>query len=426
MEYLLFIATDTEPDTSPRRRSGHLRLGRRGRAPRHPAARRCPPSAGGRDDGPGPGRPGPGHGRPVHGVEGVDRRLRPPRVRGPRPGDRLREPPPDGSPRAHRDPAGAGARRVSPAADAVADAHRSDWARIVAGLIRMTGDWALAEDATSDAFATALVRWEADGTPPNPGAWLALTARNRAIDLLRRAANERAKLAVAALDDDVAARRGRSAAADLHLLPSRAGPPRPGRADVADRRRTRGRGHRPRLPRLGAHDGAAPGAGPAQDRQRRHPLPGPVPRAARAAAGRGARRRLPRLQPGLLGGGRHGVGVDGDRPRTAAGRPHADRVRGAWAARAADLAALPPRRPPRARRRALDDRGAGSPAVAAIRDRTSRPGAPSRPRPGSVRPPGGHRRGPRDGTDRGADAVGPRRGPATTSCSRSRRRRSSS
>lgn len=94
---------------------------------------------------------------------------------------------------------------MSSAADAVAGAHRSDWARIVAGLIRMTGEWALAEDAASDAFATALVRWEADGTPPNPAAWLALTARNRAIDLLRRAANERTKLAVAALGDDTAA-----------------------------------------------------------------------------------------------------------------------------------------------------------------------------------------------------------------------------
>ena len=94
---------------------------------------------------------------------------------------------------------------MSSAAEAIAEAHRSDWARIVAGLIRMTGDWALAEDATGDAFATALVRWEADGTPPNPAAWLAVTARNRAIDLLRRAANERTKLAVAALGDDAAA-----------------------------------------------------------------------------------------------------------------------------------------------------------------------------------------------------------------------------
>jgi RNA polymerase sigma-70 factor (ECF subfamily) len=93
---------------------------------------------------------------------------------------------------------------VTPAAEAVARAHRSEWARIVAGLIRLTGDWALAEDATSDAFATALVRWEADGTPPNPPAWLALTARNRAIDLLRRAANERSKLAAVAVADEEA------------------------------------------------------------------------------------------------------------------------------------------------------------------------------------------------------------------------------
>jgi len=91
---------------------------------------------------------------------------------------------------------------VTSAAEAVARAHRSDWARIVAGLIRLTGDWALAEDATSDAFATALVRWEADGTPPRPAAWLALAARNRAIDLLRRAANERTKLVAAAGGDE--------------------------------------------------------------------------------------------------------------------------------------------------------------------------------------------------------------------------------
>jgi RNA polymerase sigma-70 factor (ECF subfamily) len=69
--------------------------------------------------------------------------------------------------------------------------------------IRIRGD-ALQprEDATSDAFATALVRWEADGPPPNPAAWLALTARNRAIDLLRRAATERSKLVVSAVADE--------------------------------------------------------------------------------------------------------------------------------------------------------------------------------------------------------------------------------
>ena len=87
---------------------------------------------------------------------------------------------------------------MTSASDAVARAHRSDWARIVAGLIRVTGDWALAEDATSDAFATALVRWETDGVPMNPSAWLTTTGRHRAIDVLRRATSERAKLAALA------------------------------------------------------------------------------------------------------------------------------------------------------------------------------------------------------------------------------------
>ncbi|MEP7178968.1 MAG: DUF6596 domain-containing protein [Pseudonocardiales bacterium] len=88
---------------------------------------------------------------------------------------------------------------MTSASDAVADAHKSDWARIVAGLIRLTRDWTLAEDAASDAFATALQRWEAEGIPPNPPAWLATTARHRAIDLLRRSASERAKLTEVAI-----------------------------------------------------------------------------------------------------------------------------------------------------------------------------------------------------------------------------------
>jgi RNA polymerase sigma-70 factor (ECF subfamily) len=76
---------------------------------------------------------------------------------------------------------------------AVADASRSDWGRIVGALIRMTGDWTLAEDATQDAFATALVRWPVDGVPNKPAAWLMTTARNRAIDRLRSAASDRAR-----------------------------------------------------------------------------------------------------------------------------------------------------------------------------------------------------------------------------------------
>jgi RNA polymerase sigma-70 factor (ECF subfamily) len=57
----------------------------------------------------------------------------------------------------------------------------------------LTGDWALAEDATQDALATALVRWPVDGIPEKPAAWLMTTARNRAIDRLRSAASERAR-----------------------------------------------------------------------------------------------------------------------------------------------------------------------------------------------------------------------------------------
>jgi RNA polymerase sigma-70 factor (ECF subfamily) len=82
---------------------------------------------------------------------------------------------------------------VTGAAEIVTAVSRSDWGRIVGGLIRLTGDWTLAEDATQDAFATALVRWPVDGIPDNPAAWLTTTARNRAIDRLRSAASERAR-----------------------------------------------------------------------------------------------------------------------------------------------------------------------------------------------------------------------------------------
>ena len=63
---------------------------------------------------------------------------------------------------------------------------RDEWGRVVASLIGFLGDFDLAEEAAQDAFATAAERWPRDGTPPNPGAWLTVTARNRAIDRLRR------------------------------------------------------------------------------------------------------------------------------------------------------------------------------------------------------------------------------------------------
>ena len=77
---------------------------------------------------------------------------------------------------------------------AVVAAFRSDWGRVVATLIRTTGDWDLAEECAQDAFARALERWPRDGIPRTPGAWLTTTARNRALDRLRRASTGAQKL----------------------------------------------------------------------------------------------------------------------------------------------------------------------------------------------------------------------------------------
>ena len=63
---------------------------------------------------------------------------------------------------------------------------REEWGRAVSILTRVLGDLTLAEDAVQDAFAIALERWPRDGTPGNPGAWIVTTARNRAIDRIRR------------------------------------------------------------------------------------------------------------------------------------------------------------------------------------------------------------------------------------------------
>lgn len=85
--------------------------------------------------------------------------------------------------------------------DAVARAHQENWGRIVATLIRVTGDWTLAEDCAQDALAAALERWPRDGVPSNPGGWLMTVARNRALDVLRRAAVEQRKLREAAMEE---------------------------------------------------------------------------------------------------------------------------------------------------------------------------------------------------------------------------------
>jgi RNA polymerase sigma-70 factor (ECF subfamily) len=69
---------------------------------------------------------------------------------------------------------------------AISDAFQQEWGRIVATVIRLTGDWDLAEECAQDAFTKAAERWSRDGIPRRPGAWLTTVARNRALDRVRR------------------------------------------------------------------------------------------------------------------------------------------------------------------------------------------------------------------------------------------------
>jgi RNA polymerase sigma-70 factor (ECF subfamily) len=84
------------------------------------------------------------------------------------------------------------------AGSVVAATFREQYGRIVAALIRLTGDWDLAEECAQDAFAEALRTWPESGVPQRPGAWLTTVARNRAYDRLRRATTEKAKLQLVA------------------------------------------------------------------------------------------------------------------------------------------------------------------------------------------------------------------------------------
>jgi RNA polymerase sigma-70 factor, ECF subfamily len=72
-------------------------------------------------------------------------------------------------------------------ADAAVDAvYRSDWGRIVATLIRLVGDFEMAEEAAQEAFAAALEQWRRAGVPTSPRTWIIQTARHKAIDRIRR------------------------------------------------------------------------------------------------------------------------------------------------------------------------------------------------------------------------------------------------
>lgn len=106
--------------------------------------------------------------------------------------------------------------RVDPAvAEAVADAHRSEWAYVLAATVRVTRDLDLAEECVQDAYTKALVKWGPTSTPANPGAWLTTVARRRALDLARRGATARRALPLLIEDEVVAAPDAR----DEELIP---------------------------------------------------------------------------------------------------------------------------------------------------------------------------------------------------------------
>ena len=82
------------------------------------------------------------------------------------------------------------------AAIAVERVYRAEWGRIVATLIRLLGDFDLAEECAQEAFTVAVDQWEEGGVPENPRAWIIQTARNKAIDRIRRQGRYAEKLAL--------------------------------------------------------------------------------------------------------------------------------------------------------------------------------------------------------------------------------------
>lgn len=84
---------------------------------------------------------------------------------------------------------------MMPQANSAVDAvYRSDWGRIVATLIRLVGDFDVAEEAAQEAFTAAVDQWRTDGVPDFPRAWIIQTARHKAIDRIRRRARLAEKL----------------------------------------------------------------------------------------------------------------------------------------------------------------------------------------------------------------------------------------
>ena len=86
--------------------------------------------------------------------------------------------------------------------DAISRVFREEYGRVVAGLVRLHGDIDLAEESVQEAFVVATQRWPETGVPPNPGGWITVTARNRALDRLRRESTRAQREQRATMTDD--------------------------------------------------------------------------------------------------------------------------------------------------------------------------------------------------------------------------------
>src|SRR3712207_2322279 len=91
----------------------------------------------------------------------------------------------------------------SAVAAAVADAHRREWAFVLAATVRVTRDLDSAEECAQEAFASALTDWRTSGVPTRPGAWLTTAARRRALNVLRSRGVERRYLPLLVEEDSV-------------------------------------------------------------------------------------------------------------------------------------------------------------------------------------------------------------------------------
>lgn len=94
--------------------------------------------------------------------------------------------------------------RMSATHETIDHIFREEYGRVVASLVRMVGDLDVAEEAIQDALVVALDRWQRDGIPSNPGAWITMTAKRKAIDAIRRDQVRQRKYEQVALDQPTA------------------------------------------------------------------------------------------------------------------------------------------------------------------------------------------------------------------------------